>query len=331
MAEENAGTTGLPQALDDLFGTLEGTDESPAGTGDTAAETVETQTTAGETEAPQEHERLMDPATLPDELKPHWRRMTQAYNKRLTDLREREKTLGDLGAKAAQVDRFYSDPTYATEVLHRMADTMGMTLVPRASSTGDRLVAPPGTTGPSGTQTAASADVPPALIQRVQQLLADTPDLQFLAPVLAKAAYAVSQETVAPLQRERATERQQQEEQQYEAMSTELTARQPGWEEYEDEMVQRLGFLRQALNGGPKTHPTYGSVLDMLYQWSTAQATSTAEAGRRMQRALTNRTTTGTAGRSAQPSVQELIQKAPTFRDKIGIAFQEALSELRNR
>ena len=317
---EDAGTTGLPQALDDLFGTLEDL-EGEAGTGDTAAETTDAQATAGEREAPQEHERLIDPATLPDELKPHWRRMTQAYNKRLTELREREKGLGDLGTKAQYLQQVQSDPQVAAQFIRQVAENLGMTVVPRVG----------GTPGPAGTSVSTDGEVPAALVTRVHQLLADTPDVQFLAPILAKAAYAVSQESVAPLQRERAQERAQLEEQQYTQMAEQLSARQPGWEEYEDDMVQRLGFLKQALSGGPKTHPQYGSVLDLLYQWSTGTAASTAEAGRRMQRALSNRTTTGTAGRSAQPSVQDLIAKAPTFRDKIGIAFQEALSELRNR
>ena len=93
-------------------------------------------------------------------------------------------------------------------------------------------------------------------------------------------------------------------------------------------MSERINFLRTALSGnGPLTHPRYGSVLEMVYRWTTGEARATAEAGRRMQRALQGRTTTGNGSRGTQPSVQDQITKADDDQAKWEIAFRSALRE----
>lgn len=114
-------------------------------------------------------------------------------------------------------------------------------------------------------------------------------------------------------------------------MATSLSESMPGWEEHEDAMLERLNFLRNAISGnGPMVHPRYGSVLEMLYRWTTGEARATAEAGRRMQQALQSRTTTGSGTRGARPNVTDQIGKTSDDQEKWRIAFRDALAQAQN-
>ncbi len=304
MVEDLDTGTALDDLGDDLFGTEEG---DPLLTTDTAPDTGDGATT-------DDDQRLIDPATLPDQLKPHWGRMTQVNNQRVAAVRERERGLTELERKAGIVDRLGSDPTYARQVVEQMATQLGMSL----------------TAGASPAQPSDAGAVPANVLQAAQQALADQPDVQFLAPVIAKVAYNIAQETVQPFQKQQEQQQQQQRRHEYEQMSSTLSETAPGWEEHEDAMEARFQFLKDALNQkGPMVHPRFGSVLEMLYRLETGHATATAEAGRRMQRALTNRTTTGTGRRTPAPNIQEQIAKAGTPDDQWAIAFNAAVAEER--
>lgn len=303
MAEElDIGT-----AIDDLEGDPFGTGEAdPFLTGETDQDT-RTGATEDDTQS------LIDPATLPDELKPHWSRMTQAHGKRLSEFKEREQGLNELERKAEIIDRLYSDPVYARQVVQQMATQLGMSL---------------GATGAEPKPSAGDSQVPANVLQAAQAALSDTPDMQFLAPAIAKVAHAIAQQSVQPFQEQQEQIQQRQRKSEVDEMSAALTESSPGWEEHEDAMLSRLNFLKDALNGrGPMTHPRFGSVLEMLFRLETGNATATAEAGRRMQRALTNRTGASTATRTPVPNVQEQIGKAETPDAQWAIAFRAALAE----
>ena len=309
MAEElDAGTADLLNSAD-LMRTL----EDLQGTADTDGE--EPGATAEEEEP--STEALLDPATLPDELKPHWSRMSKAYQTRLNEMRTRERGLDDLEKKAAVVDRFYSDPAYARQIIEQTATRLGMSI---------------GATGQQTHQQQQTGQVPNDVMQAVQEALADAPDLQFLVPYLAKAADAVVQRRVQPFEQRQEQDRETQRQAAWDTMQADFSSRVPEeeWGQHEDEMLSRLNFLRRAFEGGPLQHPRYGSLLDMLYRWTTGEAQATAAAGRRMSQALRSRTTTSNGARSVQPNIQEQIGKASDDQEKWAIAFQAALRDAQN-
>lgn len=248
---------------------------------------------------------------IPEDLQDLHQQLTQSYNTRLADLRQRERTLEQTQQRAQAFDRLTTDPAFAREVFARL----GL-----------------GTSNPGQTQSettpAQAGEVPQHVLDAVQAAIGSDEHLQFLVPALAKAAWAVTQQTVAPLQQERQQQQSQQRQDEYSRMSQQLSETSPGWEQYESDMHQRLQFLQAALSGkGPLTHAKYGSVLQLLYQWSSGTAKAAGEAGRRMQRAVRNQTTTGQTGRTTQPNTADLIQQAPSRQDKWRIAFQAGMAE----
>jgi hypothetical protein len=308
MAEEEQEGTASSFEADDPFGTL-------AEAGDTEALEGGGATTEDEGPSAAE-ETLVDPATLPDELKPHWSRMTRAYNKRLSSFRAEERELRE---KANLVDRFYSDPGYADQVVQDY-------LARRGGGT-------PAQKGTPAPQQSAQG-VPDSVMQSVRQAMLESgdPNMEFYAPSIAKAAWAVAQQSVQPFQAEQRASRQQASRREYEQMEAALSESAPGWEEYEDEMAARLAFLKNAITGqGPLSDPRYGSLLEMVYDWTTSGKRATAEAGRRMQRAVLNRSSRSTAARPPAPSVEDQIKKAGSFQDKMAVAFRAALSEAREQ
>lgn len=238
--------------------------------------------------------------------------VSDAWQQRLEALRGREKGLEDLQKKAAFVDRLTQDPAFARQVLQRMAG---------AGAANDPT--------PDGDATAtAGAAMPQSVLDAVQAAIGDDQHLQFLVPALAKAAWAVAQQTIAPLQADREKQHSQARQDEYGRMTDQLSQENPGWEAYENEMHSRLQFLQSALAGkGPMTHPKYGSVLKLLYTWSSGEKTAVGEASRRMRRAITNKTTTGSSGPTPGPSTADLIAQAGSQQDKWRIAFQAGLRE----
>jgi hypothetical protein len=254
---------------------------------------------------------------IPADLQDLHQQLTDSYRARLADLRQREGTLEQLQQRAQAFDRLTTDPQFARDVFARLG--IGAANPGQTQSFQDLRseTAPPQT-----------GDVPKHVLDAVQQAIGADEHLQFLVPALAKAAWAVSQQTVAPLHQERQQQQSQQRQDEYSRMSDQLSETAPGWEQYESDMHQRLQFLQQALSGkGSLTHPKYGSVLQLLYQWSSGTAKAAGEAGRRMQRAVRNQTTTGQGGRTQAPSTADLIQQAPTKQDKWRIAFQAGMAE----
>lgn len=310
MAEFESGTADIFGGDEDLS-TLAGTDETSGGLESGATDGAETTSDSG---------RLIDPATLPDDLKPHWSRMTQAHNRRLDAIKEREAELGQLEQKADVVDRFYSDPQYAQQVIQQMAGQLGMQLVPQGQQ-------PVGTTAQTG------QGMTDSVLDKANAAFAERPDLQFLAPMVAKVAQAIAeekaQEAVQPFRQQQEAQAQQHRRQEYQQAVGQLSEQVPGWEEHEDDMLSVWQFLQQAAQGGSMLHPRYGSVLGLLHRLATGDAAATAEAGRRMQRSLTSRTTTGSAAPAPAPNVLEQIANTDDRQGKWGLAFRDALATVR--
>lgn len=220
-----------------------------------------------------------------------------------------QEQLQRLQQQAAIVERFNSDPAFARQILQQRAQQLGLQI----QEPQRQAVQPQG---------------PPAdYVETVKQSL--SPEMQFLAPQIAAATWAATQGATEPLRRQQEAIQQQQMAQTYDAMAQQLSAEAPGWEQYEDEMLNILGFLRGALEGkGPMTHQKYGSALKLLYRMATADAQATANAGRRMQQALRSGTRTSAGGtRSNGPDLDTMISNAKTPQQKWQLAFNHALRE----
>ena len=287
------------------------------GTGDADQDTEEAaETGVIDPTEPGDDERLIDPHTLPDELKPHWSRMTKAYQKRLSAIRGQERDLDSLREQASLVDRFNRDPRFAAEILETTAKRLGYTLTPPTSPRGDE---------------ASPAQVDAALVRRIEGRL--SPELKFLAPAIADAASEVAREAVRPFQEERTQAKRQEFDSMMDAAFERLSSAAPGWEEYEDEMTERMEWVRNALTGrGPMVHKEYGNVMEWLYHMVAGRGAATAEAGRRLSRAVqNNRSSRSAPGSSSSTNVDTLIQQAKTPQDQWDIAFRSAIAEVRGR
>lgn len=213
-------------------------------------------------------------------------------------------------SNAAVVQRFNTDPDFARQVVLQRARELGL-----------QVQAPP----PFPQQPQAP---PQAYIDTIRQSLPQ--ELHFLSDPIAKATWTATQAQVAPLRQQQAQVESQQRQSTYDAMSRELSQEAPQWTNFENEMLEILGFLRGAVNGeGPMTHQKYGSALKLLYRLASGDASATANAGRRMQQALRagTRTSSGGGTRASGPDLATMIQKAPNSQAKWGLAFRSALRE----
>jgi hypothetical protein len=164
-------------------------------------------------------------------------------------------------------------------------------------------------------------------VEQVRQTL--SPEMQFMAPQIAKATWAATQATVAPLREQQAKLDAARQQDEYAGMARDLSTEAPGWEKYEGEMLQILGFLKGALTGdGPMRHNKYGSVLKALHRLASGDAQATAQAGRRMSEAARAATRTSQGNtRSGGPDLETMIEKAQSPQQKWQLAMQHALRE----
>src|SRR3990172_4376959 len=101
-------------------------------------------TTGDGSQTQQKEESFIDPSTLPEELKPHWKRMHGTYNKRLQEIAV-DKDRADFAK------RFESDPDFAIQQIQARAAKLGMTITKaqaqqaaeKQAATGSANVAPP--------------------------------------------------------------------------------------------------------------------------------------------------------------------------------------------
>lgn len=255
-------------------------------------------------EAPAKEESFIDPSELPEELKPHWKRMHRAYTKSMQGRKE-------LQDKAALVDRFGSDPAFALQTIQQAAQQMGYSLTKaQAAQVAETAAASVG------------GGAPQELVAAVRAQL--NPELQWMAPALANTQWVAMQMQMAPMQKEREQERISRRNEEYGALAEELGEQAPGWEEHEDDMDELLTFLRS----DSMKHRKYGSKLALLHGIVTGNASAIASAVRRMGEAGRNRTGTGQVSRSTGPNIEKRVREAKTTQDAWDVAAKHAVEEL---
>jgi hypothetical protein len=286
--------------IEDVTGTAADPD-AEAAAGD--APKGEAGTTAA-AEAPAKAESFIDPSELPDELKPHWKRMHRAFTKRMEETK-------DMKDKAALVDQFRSDPNFALQTIQQAAQQMGYSLSKAQAAEVVQSAA-----------TAVGGGAPQELVAAVKAQL--SPELQWMAPSLANTQWVTMQMQMAPLKKEREQEATARRNEEYKELAEELGEQAPGWEEHEDDMEELLTFLKSDSMKSRK----FGSKLSLLHGIVTGNASAVASAVRRMGEASRNRTSTGQAGRSTAPNIDKRVREAKTDQDAWQIAAQAAVEDL---
>ena len=211
-----------------------------------------------------------------------------------------------LRQQASVAQRFSTDPDFARRFIMEGAQRLGLQVQePQREPQGP----------------------PPDYVAKVAGSLSE--ELKFLAPQIAAASWTANQAILEPVLRRNEAQDAQQKQATYDSMAKELSGESPGWEQYEDTMLEILSFLRGAVSGsGSMNHPKYGSALKLLYRLASGDAQASATAGRRMQAALRSGTRTSSGGgRGPGPDLETMISKAKTSQQKWGLAFQNALRE----
>lgn len=293
MADDDLGTAVVDEQVD------QGEEITPDAPDTAAAANGATDTPAPT--APAEPESFINPADLPEEIKPHWKRMHRAYTKGLEGIKAHK-------ADAELLSKFRSDPDFARQLVQAEAQRLGLHLAPaNGSSTPAQPAAP------------ASQDGPPArLVEAIKARL--DPSLHWMAEGMAAGQWAAAQEATRPLiEKDRAKDLAARESE-WGALAGKLTETAPGWEAHESDMNAMLDWLRSPA----LTHPQFGDKLSFLYNAVTGGSAAKAQAIRAMGDAARNRTSTGLSGRAAVPNVSDRVIKATSQRDAVKIAAEEA-------
>lgn len=296
--------------MDELEGTTTtATDEAPlAGAGeDTSGGDDGSTTPSLEAQAKPKEESFIDPSQLPDELKPHWKRMHGAYTKSREELKQGREA-------AAQVNRFYSDPEFALQTMQQAASKFGYQITKAGAPS-------------QPSQTEAANGVPSHFVEKIRNSL--SPELQWMAPQLANAQWAGVQDMVKPLYEKQAAGEQATKSAEYDALAGELDSKHPGWDEQEQEMNTVLQWLQ----GGTMKHPKYGNRLEAVYKLTQLltghNGAAVAEAARRMGDAARSRTTTGQVTRPNIENSADRVRKAKSRNEAWEIAAEVGLAEAR--
>ena len=241
-------------------------------------------------------ESFIDPASLSEELKPHWRRMHRAYTKKMEEIKSGRE-------KIDAYDRFQSDPAYRQQIVSSMAKEMGLSI-------------------PANGQPAAGEPAPREIIEAVKSRL--SPELAWMAEPLANAQYAAVRAMMGPREQAEAQKSHAERETLYGDLSDALSEKAPGWEEHEDEMLELLNFIKSE----SMDHRKYGSKLELLYNIATGNAHAVREATKRMGEAVRSKVASGQTTRSSVPNFDEKIKGAKSNQDAWKIAQQAAEAEL---
>lgn len=292
--------------------------EAAEQTDEVATGEEETGAIAGEVAQPEAQVSFFDVKqidTLPvDEgvkaqLRQTWKAMHGGYNKWIQTERN------PLREKAAIVDRFYSDKAFAQQTLVQYAAQNGFQLLPIGHQQN----------GQAQPQAQASnGKVPPEMVDAVKQTLA--PELQWMAESLATAQWTAHQLAMKPFQeqfQERDQKAQQQQvDQAYEEAAAELREKAPDWEQQEAELTQLWDFLVSNRMKDQK----WGNKLELLWNLKNGGATAVAEAVKRQQAAVKNRSSSSMGQTRTVNNLQDRIRKASS-RDAFEIAKQAALEK----
>lgn len=223
------------------------------------------------------------------DLKKAYGWMQSAYNKKISGRRELEE-------KASMVDRFYSDPQFATQTIQQWAAQNGYSLTRGQAAAIARESGAPATTGAS--------NVPPQYVEAVRAGLPT--ELQWMADSIASATFAANQAMMKPIQENAQQQSRVQREREFDSMAKELATVVPGWEEHEDEMSQLLDFMTSP----EMKHEKFGSKLRILFDVVTSGASSISEATKRINQAAKNKSSFSRNGSSSAPNLDERIRGA---------------------
>jgi hypothetical protein len=254
-------------------------------------------------------ESFINPADLPEELKPHWKSMHRAYTKAREEIKSRTEDIKFL-------DHYRSNPEVARQVLEAEARRLGLSL-----ATGSQPASQTNGT-PTATTSANAEGVPPQLVKAIEDQL--PPELKWMAPAQAAASWAATRLAVGPLVQKDQAKEKAAVVAEYDRLAEELSTTAPGWEEHETKMNELLAFLKSpALN-----HPSFGSKLALLHGVVTKDARARVAAAESMAAAVRNRASTGQSGRSVTPNITEQVLRAKRG-DDIQIAAQYAIDQLK--
>ena len=270
---------------------------------------------AGEQAQPEAQASFFDPKQIDSlpideptkaQLRSTWKAMHGGYNKWIQTERN------PLREKAAVVDRFYADRNFAQQTLVQWAAQNGFQLLPIGQQA-------------SGQQPQARATVnggpPPELVEACKQ--ARPPELQWMAESDAASVWAAQQFMMKPYQEQQRAAQQQQVDQAFEEAAAELREKAPDWEQKEPELSQLWDFLTSSQMRSPK----FGNKLELLWNMLNGNATAVAEAVKRQQSAVKNRSSSSMGSTRTVNNLQDRIRKAPNSRDAFKLAAEAALEK----
>ena len=261
-----------------------------------------------------EEENFIDPKDLPEEIKPHWKRMHGAYNKRLSEIR-------DVKSKAETVDKFWSDEAYARQVLASRAAQLGLTV---SQANGDK-------SAPAKTPSATKAPVPSELLEIYKDKLGA--GNEEMAEAMAAAHWAGMQATLRPLAETAKRREAEAISQEYERHAQSMTEKFPGWEEDEEDLVSLLDYLQSS----KQDHPTFGSKLSLLYhlnRFVKGDDKTIVSAIKRMGAAVKGKVVTGSPSQTTLTNIEEKVKQAAKdggFHGAFEAAAQAAIESLKDQ
>ena len=300
MADDDLGTAVVDELVDPgAEQVADATDTTAAA----ASATDQPETTAAAIES------FINPADLPEEIKPHWKRMHAAYTKWI------EKERNPARADTEMLKRFRTDEAFATEVIRLEAQRRGLHLAPANGTT------TPATAEPTARQDGEAPS--PQLVAAIKAKL--DPSLHWMADSLAAAGMEAAKIATRPLVDKDRAKDQAARDTEWGALAGKLTETAPGWEAHEADMSELSDWLKSP----SLTHARFGDKLTFLYNAVTNGSAAKADAIRAMGDAARNATRTGQSSRASVPNVTDRVRKATTARDAMKIAAEEAERELR--
>jgi hypothetical protein len=151
-----------------------------------------------------------------------------------------------------------------------------------------------------------------------------SPELQWMAPSLAKSQWAAAKMMIQPLREQQAQTARSTRDNEYDSLAEQLAQKAPGWEEHEDDMDSMLAFLQS-----PKmTDRRFGSKLELLHRLVTGEGQANATAARRMAEAGRFRNPAGQPMATPVADVSQQVKSAKTNQDAFDAAAKFAVAQL---
>jgi len=283
---------------DDAAGQGSGFDTG--GQGDGAIET-------GQETQPDQTQSFINPADLPEELKPHWSKMHGAFTKKMQEVK-------DIRQAYDQINQFWQDDSYAQQVLRQRFPHLGNQ--PNGDN-GPRSSASSGQESSGG-----AAGVPQDFVDSLKSSV--SPDLQFvvneLAPGLWKSLQGQISTAVGGIQERLDQQTSEQQQEKFTQLEAQLDQKFPGWQQHESDMTNLLAFLQS----NKIEDRRWGNKLELLLNLVSGNGQSVSQAVDRINQAGKNRIPTSSHGSRKPVNTSERILKARTSREATELAMEEA-------